>query len=120
MSITPEDIIIDNIVAEMNIEGEMCVLNHNDGIERPAVDFLCHQLGYQLPDDDYETDAELRIPICEECVAGLISGEWILFYCIECTESQWLQKKYAKMNYQEGTNIIALKTCPKCHNELLD
>ncbi|RLD70375.1 MAG: hypothetical protein DRI98_08070 [Bacteroidetes bacterium] len=120
MTIIPEDIIIDNIVAEAELEGQECVLNHHDDLERPAVDFLCHQMGFELPGGKHKADSELRIPVCEECVQGLTSGEWILFYCVGCNESQWLQKKYAKMNYQEGTNIIALKTCPKCHNELLD
>jgi hypothetical protein len=115
-----EDVIMNNLIAESELTDQTCMLNHNDNIDRQAVDFLCHQMGYQLPDDDYEVDSELRIPICEECAAGLTSGEWILFYCVSCMESQWLKKELAKMNYQEGTNIIALKTCPKCHNELLD
>jgi hypothetical protein len=58
--------------------------------------------------------------VCEECVAGLLSDEWILFYCVGCNASQWLNKKMAKREYPEGTNIIALKQCPKCYNELLD
>jgi len=120
MSITPEDIILDNLIAEMDLEGELCGLNHHDNVKRQAVDFLCHQMGLELPNGDYEADAELRIPICEECVAGLEGGKWILFYCIGCNESQWLKKDLAKMDYQEGTNIIALKKCPKCYNELLD
>ena len=120
MSITPEDIVLDSIIAEMNLEGETCGLNHHDSLERPAVDFLCHQIGYQLPDKTYEADAELRIPICKECVLALAGNDWILFYCIGCNESQWLKKDSAKMNYQEGTNIIALKKCPRCYNELLD
>jgi len=115
-----EDVIIDNLIAEAELTDQTCMLNHNDNIERSAVDFLCHQIGLELPNGNYQADSELRIPICEECVAGLTSGEWVLFYCVGCNESQWLQKKYAKMNYKEGTNIIALKTCPKCHNELLD
>jgi len=115
-----EDAVFDELEAEMELAGQTCVLNHHDDIERPAVDFLCHQMGFELPDGNYEADAELRIPICEECVQGLTSGDWILFYCIGCNESQWLKKDLAKMNYQEGTNIIALKKCPKCFNELLD
>jgi len=117
---TPEDVILDNFMAEVNLEGEACGLNHHDDVERPAVDFLCHQMGIELPNGDYEADAELRIPICAECAQGLESGDWILFYCVGCNESQWLKKDSAKMNYQEGTNIIALKKCPKCYNELLD
>lgn len=120
MSITPEDIILDNLIAEVELEGETCVLNHHDSLERPAVDFLCHQMGYLLPDKTYEADTELRIPICEECVNALTNNDWILFYCVGCNESQWLKKDLAKMNYQEGTNMIALKKCPRCYNELLN
>lgn len=115
-----EDLILGNFMAELELDGQYCMLNHNDGIGRPAVDFLCHQMGYVLPDNDYESDAELRIPICEECVEGLVRGEEILFYCVGCGASQWLLKSEAKNGYPDGTNIIALKKCPKCHNELLD
>lgn len=115
-----EDIILNNLLAEISLEGQICMLNHNDEIERPAVDFLCHRMGYELPDGTYEADAELRIPICEECVAGLCSGKEILFYCVGCNASQWMLKSEAKHEYPEDTNIIALKKCPKCYNELLD
>jgi hypothetical protein len=115
-----EDAILDNLLAEISIKGQTCMLNHNDEIARPAVDFLCHQMGFQLPDETFQADAELRVPICEECVAGLSEGKWILFYCVGCNESQWLKKDSAKMDYQEGTNIIALEKCPKCYNEFLD
>jgi hypothetical protein len=116
----PEDLIMDEFLAGLNLEGQTCMLNHNDEIERPAVDYLCHQMGYSLPDGDYEADAELRIPICEECVQGLCGGKEILFYCIGCNASQWMLKSQSKKEYPEGTNIIALKKCPKCYNELLD
>ena len=115
-----EDAVFDEIHAIMELQGQTCMLNHNDEIERPAVDFLCHRMGYTLPNNDFQADAELRIPICEECAQGLCSGEEILFYCIECGASQWLLKAAAKNEYPEGTNIIALKKCPKCYNELLD
>jgi len=114
------DIILDQFIAEAGLEGEICMLNHNDSDPRQATDYLCHQLGYKLPDDTFEADGELRIPVCDECSEALISNDWILFYCVGCNESQWLQKKYAKREYPEGTNLIALKQCPKCYNELLD
>lgn len=115
-----EDIMVYNTIAEMELEDAKCMLNHNDKIEHPAVDFLCHQMGFTLPGGTYEADSELRIPVCEECVAGLTNGKWILFYCIGCGASQWLLKSEAKNGYPKDTNIIALKKCPKCYNELLD
>ena len=39
---------------------------------------------------------------------------------IGCGASQWLLKSEAKNGYPKATNIIALKKCPKCYNELLD
>ena len=116
----PEDIVAYNFIAQMELDGKTCMLNHNDEIERPAVDFLCHRMGYELPDGTYEADAELRIPVCDECVQGLTNNEEILFYCIGCGASQWLLKSEAKNGYPKGTNVIALKKCPKCYNELLD
>ena len=115
-----EDALFSEMDAIIELHGQTCMLNHNDDIERPAVDFLCHQMGFELPDGDYQADAELRVPICEECVQGLCGGKEILFICIGCTSSQWMLKSKAKREYPEGTNIIALKKCPKCFNELLD
>lgn len=115
-----EDMVLDNLLSEMSLEGQTCVLNHHDDIERPAVDFLCHQIGYQLPDDTFEADAELRIPVCEECALGLCAGKEILFYCIGCGASQWILRSKSKQYYPKDTNIIAMKKCPKCYNELLD
>ena len=116
----PEDLIMDQLRSLGELEGQTCMLNHNDDIERPAVDFLCHQMGIQLPNGDWEADAELRIPICEECVQGLCNGKEILFYCVGCASSQWLLKETAKNGYPDDVNIIAMKKCPKCYNELLD
>ena len=120
MALNMEDIILEQMMAGVMIEGELCQLNHHDQEDRPAVDFLCHQMGIQLPDGDGIADSELRVPICEECVAGLLNGDEILFYCVGCGESQWLLKSIAKNGYPDGTNIIALRQCPKCYNELLD
>jgi len=115
-----DDLILDDLLARAGLDGQTCMLNHNDEIERPAVDYLCHQVGYELPEGDYQADAELRIPICEECVQGLCNGKEILFYCIGCGASQWMLKSQSKREYPDGTNIIAMRKCPKCYNELLD
>jgi len=115
-----ENAILDNLEAEMELVGQTCMLNHHDDIERPAADFLCHQMGFELPNGNYEADAELRIPICEECVTGLCGGREILFYCIGCGASQWILRSKSKQYYPKDTNMIAMKQCPKCYNEILD
>lgn len=120
MTINMEDLILEQFMAGVMLEGQTCQLNHNDKEERPAVDYLCHQMGIILPDGDEVADTELRVPICEECVASLCGNQEILFYCVGCGASQWLLKSQAKNGYPEGTNIIAFKKCPKCYNELLD
>lgn len=115
----PEDIILSNFLAEVSLEGEVCGLKHIDDVEHPAVDFLCHQMGYELPDGTYEADAELRIPVCQECAEALCGNEWILFYCVGCNSSQWCNRDLATKEYPRDLNIIAFKQCPKCKNELL-
>lgn len=113
MSLNPEDLIMEQFLAGISLEGEICRLNHGDDKERLAVDYLCHSIGYNLPDGTNEIDSELRIPVCQECVDALSSNEWLLFYCTGCNASQWLFKPAAKKDYGD-INIIALQKCPKC------
>ena len=120
MGLNMEDMLLNQAMAGIMLEGESCQLNHHDKRGRTAVDFLCHQMGILLPDGDGIADSELRIPIWEECVVGLYAGQESLFYCVGCGASQWLLKSEAKNGYPDDTNIIAMKKCPKCYNELLD
>lgn len=119
MAMNLEDLILEDFLAGVSLKGEKCQLEHGDDDEHGAIDYLCHGVGYALPDGTYEKDAELRIPVCQECVDAIASGEWALFYCVGCNASQWMWKPAAKRYYGD-VNIIALNRCPKCYNELLD
>jgi len=112
------DCVIDDFMAISGLENEPCCLDHKDKEYHQAVDYLCKKIGYTIPDANDVAEAELRIPICQECVDALLSNEWIIFYCVDCNSSQWLCRKYSKRVYPPDVNIIALKTCPKCYGSL--
>ncbi|MFA6887397.1 MAG: hypothetical protein WCQ65_10565 [Fermentimonas sp.] len=100
-------------MANLEIEDSKCQLNHGIAFDdNPrAVDYLCQNLGNR---EFNLIDAELRIPICEECVEALTSDDWLLFYCIRCNNSQWLYKPKAKNKYKSGLHVVWLDICPKC------
>jgi len=112
------DCVIDDFIATVELENTQCGLDHKDKKYHQAVDYLCKKIGYKIPEGDDIAEAEIRIPICQECVDALLSKEWIIFYCIECNSSQWLCRKYAKKEYPPDINVISLKTCPKCYGSL--
>ena len=114
------DCVIDDFIAITELESEPCGLDHKDKEYHQAIDYLCKKIGYTTLNGNDVVEAELRIPICQECADALINNEWVLFYCIECNSSQWLCRKYAKRMYPSDVNLIALKTCPKCYNSLDD
>jgi len=99
--------------AELDLTDARCNLNH--GIDRKnnpkATDYLCQKLGNRVLGI---ADIEIRIPICDECMAALYSNDWLLFYCVKCNSSQWLYKPFAKNKYNDGIHIIWLDVCPKC------
>ena len=119
-------------IAKMNLIYEKCHLNHGIGIEPPdATNYLCQKIGdlsapiydsidpalLAIPElsngvDDIED--VLRIPICEECAAGLYDEDWLLFYCLKCNSSQWLIKSKAKKLYPHWESIRFLAGCPIC------
>ena len=80
--------IVDDFMSRANLEDEQCGLDHKDEEYHLAVDYLCRKIGYKIPEGNDIAEAELRIPICQECVDALLSKEWIIFYCIECNSSQ--------------------------------
>jgi hypothetical protein len=104
---------INELHARIDLTNEHCHLKHSkeDPAENhPAVDFLCQNLGYE----NFVTET-IRIPICQECVEALLSEEWILFYCVGCNNSQWLNRKYAKHPYPFWLHVHWMDTCPVCH-----
>jgi len=112
------DIQLDLLTAQANLDDEICGLMHiksDPAKNHPAVDYLCNRMGYTDDDGNQVADAELRIPICQDCLDAFLSDEWILFYCVYCGESQWMLRSRAKNGYPEDTRIIALRSCPKCN-----
>lgn len=110
--------LMEHYLAKANINGETCALWHlpsDPANEHPAVDYLCHQMGEILPDGTAEPDAELRIPICADCVDALLSNEWVLIYCINCGDSRWSCKALSDHDWPEDIQIAALKSCPSCY-----
>jgi hypothetical protein len=120
MALDMADMLLQEIAALADLDDETCGLKHSkeDPSENhPAVDYLCHMMGITTKDGEEISDAQLRIPVCQECVDALLDNEWILFYCVYCGESQWLLKRLAKNGYSEDTKIIAFKACPNCYTK---
>ena len=100
-----------------------CELNHgqkDDPVDHPAVNYITIPLGDRT---SKETDKELTIPVCVECLQALEGDEWTLLYCLECTASAWVCQEYAKLRYENAKtgqhyHMIALAGCPKCSKKL--
>jgi len=104
------------LMAQANLIGQVCHLNHGSGVEPPeAVDYLCQHLG------DIRSnwpEILLTIPVCVECAYALTYEEdWLLFYCLSCNSSQWLMKSRARKLYPKWQNLIFLYKCPMCFEE---
>lgn len=103
---------IDNLHATIDLQNEYCHLKHSEedpAENHPAVDYLCQSFGYENIKNE-----EFRIPICEECVEALSGNEWVLFYCVQCHNSQWLCRKYAKFSYPTNLHVKWVDECPIC------
>jgi hypothetical protein len=111
------DISLGKFIAQAELIGQVCHLNHGPGAERPeAVDYLCQHLG-----DTKSSWPEvlLAVPICAECAYALLYEPeyWLLFYCLTCHSSQWLIKPKARKYYPKWENLIFLYRCPNCFEE---
>jgi len=109
---------INEFLAKVELEGRQCHLNHGpqhlDIEEHNAINYICQNLG----DTQSKTvTGQIRIPICEECINGLLSGEWLLVYCITCHSSQWIYKSESRLDFKEGLNLLWLDECPACESK---
>jgi len=105
---------INNMMDRIELEGETCHLKHSkeDPSENhPVIDYLCQNLGDQYSGESIH---QLRIPICKECLEALNDPLWILVYCTNCNNSQWIYRPYAKLNYPDGNGVYWLDVCPFC------
>jgi len=110
--------------AIIDLIGEHCHLKHSkeDPAENhPAVDYLCQNFGMETSTDnghatnDSIVDFSVRIPICQECVDALLGDEWVLLYCVNCGSSQWVLKKYSKLNWPFWLHVKWMDVCPICY-----
>lgn len=123
MSIEMFDFVLEQLVADADLQDAHCELFHtkDDPAENhPAVDYLCHQFGLQLPDGDFVADTEIRIPVCQDCVNALCGDEWILFYCVGCGASRWVNRRLSQHEYPKNTHVIGFEECPECRNDVYD
>lgn len=112
----------DKLHAMIETTESSCELNHGPGTNKqdyPAVDQIVLPIGYKENEITEVQIRELYIPICQECLNGLYDKNWVLIYCLDCLESQWVYKPKAKLDYmnkltEKSHNIIWLKGCPKC------
>lgn len=104
---------IDTFMAKLDLKGQECGLKHvpngYDIEQPPAVEYLCQNLGYS---ETGEVTEVLRVPICQECVEGLLDPNWALLYCVTCHNSQWVYKP--KSSYEFHTSVVWLNECPHC------
>lgn len=109
-----EDNVFNKIMAFAHLTDRTCGLKHSkedSAKEHPAIDYLCQNIGNKVTGEYVE---QLQIPVCEECVNALSDENWILVYCLECNNSQWIYRPKAKKNYPEGNLVYWLNECPHC------
>ena len=119
-----DDEITDELHSRLDLIGEHCHLKHSaeDPAENhPAIDYLCQDFGQEASVDfghainENFVSFSIRIPICKECVEALLGEEWVLCYCIHCNSSQWVCKKYSRLQFPFWMHIKWMDECPICY-----
>jgi hypothetical protein len=89
---------------EALLDGTNCALEHEN--EHTAVDCIYQKF----------THFDIIVPVCEKCMERLTMDDWILLFCVECTESKWIYKPESKHkdSYQTGEHVRWMPACPKC------
>lgn len=96
-----------------------CELNHGPGTrgeDYPATDYIILPLGHRINDCLEKLEREYVVPVCSECALALTRNDWTLLYCLECSNSRWVRRKFAKNSYRH--HILWLQGCPDCSNKL--
>ena len=100
----------DRLVAIAELDEELvCQLNHGpyDKVPHLAIDYLCIGLGH-----DNKVEQELMIPVCNECMEAIVSGEWVLVYCLTCHTTGWINRYLARRDY--NGNVYVVEQCKEC------
>jgi hypothetical protein len=87
-------------------KGTPCELKH--GESSLAVNYITCDIGYTG-----QRKYSFVIPICKDCEASLASPEWILMYCLKCSDNQWLYKPMGRLDYYDK-HILWTSCCPQC------
>lgn len=107
---------LDKNMAQLELINETCHLKHAPKgieIEVPiAVDYLCQYFGFNK---EHSITELLRIPICEDCLAGLYDPNWALIYCVSCNSSQWVWKPDSHIEFH--TDVVWVDKCPECKED---
>lgn len=108
---------IDNLRMLSELKDEKCGLNHGPGTQAgdyPACNYIVVPIGSVREGDKALIESELVIPVCLGCAEALVLDAWTLLYCLECNNSKWVFRNYAKNIYRH--HILWLKGCPDCSN----
>lgn len=100
------------------VNEERCELDHGPGTlydRRVAVDYIIQPFGYTTNKIEEVAMREMIVPICADCADTLQGNDWTLFYCTECSSSQWIYKKFAPNNKRH--NVLWLRGCSECSEE---
>jgi hypothetical protein len=88
--------------------GNGLMLCETKGCANIAVDFIVQPLGTKD-----KISEEIVVPVCQECIDYLTSGEWVLLYCVRCLSSQWLNRSMARRIYTTSS-VLWMDGCPDC------
>ncbi|HEB49341.1 MAG TPA: hypothetical protein ENI89_01915 [Desulfobulbus sp.] len=105
-----------HLLAEL--DHEHCHLNHGPGVDTSviaATDYIVVPIGYQEDGIREVSVRDLVIPVCHDCAVALQGNEWTLLFCLDCGESRWVYRHFAKNRYRH--HILWLKGCPDCSGE---
>ena len=106
---------IDKLQLLAELDEENCGLNHGPDTHEQdymATDYIVLPFGFKKNDIEEIAVRELIIPVCYECALALTRNEWTLLYCVECAQSRWVCRQYAKNQYRH--HVLWLKGCPDC------
>lgn len=101
---------VNDYVMKANLVGQTCALKHGKKSlpkDHPAIDYLSQNM----------VDGAIVIPVCQECVNALHGNDWVLLYCVNCNQSQWVCKRYAKRRYKDNEHVIFMTACPHCYKK---
>lgn len=116
---------IDKIGLKAELFEEVCGLNHGPVSNKPkAVDWLVLPLGQKQSEVVATQTEELVIPICAECAEEFnkLESEWVLLYCLDCNESQWVLRELSRLSWinkatMQLHKVLWLRGCPRCTNK---